>query len=149
MQANGVDRSREFGRYLGQRYRNVDNIVWLHGNDYGPPHADLSEANDALVTAIALGIKELDDRHLHTVLFNTSTDLPPALSTDNARWLPIIDLNAASTYHTTHEVVLEGHNTPSTMPVFMAEAGYEGETIAKFGTAPRNLRAQEYWSLLS
>src|SRR4029453_5235592 len=112
MQANGVDRSRGFGRYLGQRYRNVDNIVWLHGNDYGPPQADQSEANDALVTAIALGIKELDDRYLHTVLFNTRTDLDPVLSPGNARWLPIIDINAAYTYQTTHQIVLEGYNTP-------------------------------------
>ncbi len=149
MQANGVAQSREYGRYLGQRYRSFDNIVWFHGNDYGPPHADLSEANDALVTAIALGIKELDDRHLHTVLFNTNTPLPPVLSTDNARWLPIIDINAAYTYQTTHEVVLAGYNYAAPMPVFLAEAGYEGEDIARFGSTPCSLRAQEYWSLLS
>src|SRR2546428_13866991 len=35
------------------------------------------------------------------------------------------------------------------MPVFLAESGYEFENIAVFGTAPRNLRAQEYWALLS
>ncbi len=35
------------------------------------------------------------------------------------------------------------------MPVFMAETGYEFEDLAVFGTAPRNLRAQEYWTLLS
>ena len=35
----------------------------VHGNDYYEHNAD----NDKLVTAVALGIKELDTRHLHTI----------------------------------------------------------------------------------
>ena len=145
LQANGVDRSRQFGRYLGQRYANVPHLVWFHGNDYG----DTTEANDEVVTAVALGIKEFDTQHLHTVLFNTSFDDPPVLSTDDSRWLPIIDLNAAYSYQATHNVVLRGYTYAPPMPVFLAESGYEFENIAVFGTAPRNLRAQEYWALLS
>src|SRR3989442_9565749 len=145
LQANGVDRSRQFGRYLGQRYANVPHLVWFHGNDYG----DTTEANDEVVTAVALGIKEFDTQHLHTVLFNTSFDDPPVLSTDDPRWLPIIDLNAAYSYQATHNVVLRGYTYAPPMPVFLAESGYEFENIAVFGTAPRNLRAQEYWALLS
>ena len=57
MQKNGVDRCREYGRYLGKRYAKFDNLLWFHGNDYG----DHSPENDKLVTAIALGIKEFDD----------------------------------------------------------------------------------------
>src|SRR5215475_338783 len=40
MQTNGIDKCRAYGRFLGQRYASFDNIVWLHGNDYGLPHAD-------------------------------------------------------------------------------------------------------------
>jgi len=145
LRANGADRARQFGRYLGQRYANVAHLVWFHGNDYG----DTSEENDEVVTAVALGIKEFDTRHLHTVLFNTSFDSPPVLSTDNPRWLSIVDLNAAYTYHATHEVALRGYDYAPPMPVFLAESGYEFEDIAVLGTAPRNLRAQEYWTLLS
>src|SRR2546425_2101222 len=145
LRANGVDRSRQFGRYLGQRYANVPHLVWFHGNDYG----DTTEANDEVVTAVALGIREFDTQHLHTVLFNTSFDDPPVLSTDDPRWLPIIDLNAAYSYQATHNVVLRGYTYAPPMPVFLAESGYEFENIAGFGTAPRNLRAQEYWALLS
>src|SRR5437870_2709217 len=145
LRANGADRARQFGRYLGQRYANVAHLVWFHGNDYG----DTSAANDEVVTAVALGIKEFDTEHLHTVLFNTSFDNPPVLSTDNPRWLSIVDLNAAYTYQATHEVVLRGYDYAPPMPVFLAESGYEFEDIAVLGTAPRNLRAQEYWTLLS
>src|SRR5690349_16648913 len=32
--ANGVAKSRDYGRYLGTRYRSFDNIVWMSGNDF-------------------------------------------------------------------------------------------------------------------
>src|SRR5690348_15114389 len=34
MQKNGVEKCREYGRYLGKRYKDFDNILWFHGNDY-------------------------------------------------------------------------------------------------------------------
>ena len=146
MQSNGVDKSRSYGRYLGQRYAGFDNILWMHGNDYGEPHGDHNAANDALVTAIASGIRALDTRHLHTVKFNTSTSLPPVSSTDDPRWAPLIELNAAYTYQPAYAEVLKDYTLSSSLPVFMVGSRYE---LTVLGTAPRDLRAQEYWSLLS
>src|SRR5205823_1919319 len=123
-----------------------DNILWMHGNDYGEPHGDHNAGNDALVTAIASGIRELDARHLHTVKFNTSTSLPPVSSTDDPRWAPLIELNAAYTYQPAYAEVLKDYNLSSFLPVFMVESRYE---LALLGSAPRDLRAQAYWSLLS
>lgn len=37
MQDNGAERLRAYGRYLGLRYRDMTNIVWIHGGDYNPP----------------------------------------------------------------------------------------------------------------
>ncbi len=34
MTQNGPAKCREFGRYLGSRYRDFDNLLWLNGNDY-------------------------------------------------------------------------------------------------------------------
>src|SRR4029453_14012552 len=53
------------------------------------------------------------------------------------------------TYQATHRNVLDGYNVNPPRPVFIGETGYELESIPVFGTAPRNLRAQEYWTLLS
>ncbi len=55
--ANGSDRCRAYGQYLGERYKDFPNIVWIYGNDY--EHWDV-ETNDAVTTAIALGIKGKD-----------------------------------------------------------------------------------------
>ena len=32
--ANGVDKDRAYGQYLGRRYGRFTNIVWMSGNDY-------------------------------------------------------------------------------------------------------------------
>jgi uncharacterized lipoprotein YddW (UPF0748 family) len=55
---------------LGQRYKDFPNLVWMHGNDFqswrNPEH-------DALVQAVALGIKSVDPNHIHTVELNFLT----------------------------------------------------------------------------
>ena len=61
---NGAEKCRAYGRYLGNRYKNFDNILWMSGNDFDQWQDPKS---DAVATAVALGIKEQDPRHLHTV----------------------------------------------------------------------------------
>jgi hypothetical protein len=59
MVANGPDRLRQYGEYLGRRYRDFNNILWVHAGDYNPPQKEL-------VRAIAEGIRAVDPRALHT-----------------------------------------------------------------------------------
>jgi hypothetical protein len=48
---NGSIRCRRYGQYLGNRYRDFPNIIWLNGNDF----QDWSVAtNDAVITSVAL-----------------------------------------------------------------------------------------------
>jgi hypothetical protein len=142
MTANGVAKDRAFGQYLGTRYKDFPNIIWMSGNDYqgwGP-------GNDDYVTAVAQGIASTDPNHLQTVelnFFNSG-------SLDDPAWAPIIRLDAAYTYDPTYKQVLKEYNR-SPMPVFMVEATYEFEQNTPsipFGS-PLQLRKQEYWTLLS
>lgn len=146
MKKNGVEKCREYGRYLGKRYAKFDNILWFHGNDY----ADHSEANDRLVTVIALGIKEFDKQHLHTIEIDWLG--VGATSLDDPRWEPLIDLSGAYTYKPVYVQVLKDYNRKlrRQVPTFMIESSYEFEHLngAQLGT-PRQLRNQEYSSLLS
>ena len=141
---NGPARCRAYGRYLGSRYKNFDNILWMSGNDFGGWHDPKS---DAVVTAVALGIKDRDTRHLHTVELHVGQ----SLSSDDPKWAAIVSLNAAYCYGPPYIQVLRGYNNPAkTMPVFMVEAVYEFEGNSQPQTStPYTLRRQEYWSLLS
>jgi hypothetical protein len=146
MQKNGVDRCREFGRYLGKRYAKFDNLLWFHGNDYG----DHSAENDKLATAIALGIKEFDTRHLHTIEIDWGGTMSTSL--DDERWAPIVGLSGAYTYNPVYLATLKDYNrkTDHRVPTFMMESSYEFEQLggAQLGT-PLQLRMQEYSSNLT
>jgi Protein of unknown function (DUF4038)/Putative collagen-binding domain of a collagenase len=146
MQSNGVDKSRAYGQFLGRRYANFDNIVWLHGNDYNFEQLPTAEM-DAVTTAVALGIKDFDNRHLQTVHLY----FPVSSSLEDANWAPLIQLNAAYTYELTYMEILKDYNRPDFLPTFMVEASYEFEQNRPefFPGIPQVLRRQEYWSNLS
>ncbi len=138
MLKNGPKACRDFGRYLGSHYKSFDNLLWMHGNDFQTwKNAD----HDAVVLALAHGIKENDPRHLHTI----ELDYLVSGSRDDARWAPLIDLSAAYTYYPTYAQVLKDYNRQPAQPVVMIESDYEFEQHS----TPAVLRRQEYWSLLS
>jgi chitodextrinase len=139
---NGVTKSRDYGRYLGARYRNFDNIVWMSGNDF---QSWPNPGDDAVVQAVALGIRDNDHRHIHTI----ELDYPVSGSLDDANWAPIIELNASYTYYPTYAQVLLDYDRPDAPPTFMVEANYEFEHNAGDLGTPQILRRQEYWTLLS
>ena len=139
LQENGVDSAREYGRFLGNRYVGFDNIIWMHGNNF----QTCQDPNDAaLVQAVALGIQEFDNRHLHTseLAFYASGSL------DDPSWRPIIGLNGSFTYYITYVQVLKDYNLEDFIPTFLIEANYEREAQ---GNIPGNIRRQAYWALLS
>src|SRR6185369_11381610 len=135
---------RTYGQYLVNRYKNFDNIIWMSGNDFQSWRTD---GDDARVREVALGLRDTDTRHIHTV----ELDWYSSSSLDDSTWAPIISLEASYTYYPTYAEVLKAYNRVSFVPVFMVEANYEGENI--FGTTdldtPARLRRQEYWSALS
>jgi uncharacterized protein DUF4038 len=138
MLANGSAKCRAYGRYLGHRYRSFNNILWMSGNDF----QNWRDAkSDAVVTAVALGIKDVDTRHLHTI----ELDYLVSSSLDDPRWAPIVGLNAAYTYYPTYVQVLKDYNRSPPLPVFLIEATYELE----HASTPAILRRQEYWTNLS
>jgi chitodextrinase len=142
LNANGVTKSRNYGRYLGTRYRSFDNIIWMSGNDF---QSWPSPGDDAVVQAVARGIHDTDDRHIHTV----ELDYSVSGSLDDSTWAPLIQLNASYTYYPTYAQVLTDYNRPNALPTFLVEANYEFEhNAADLGT-PNILRRQAYWSLLS
>jgi hypothetical protein len=143
MLANGVAKSRAFGQYLGARYASFDNIVWMSGNDF---QGWRDPNNDAVASAVALGIKDMDTRHIHTVEldYNVSTSL------DDPTWAPIVSLNAAYTYYPTYAEVLKGYDRTPAVPVFLVEAVYEFESNAQaHQSTPATLRREQYWTNLS
>jgi hypothetical protein len=143
LRKNGVSKAFEYGQYLGNRYKNFRNIIWMHGNDF---QSWRNENDRTLVQAVARGIRSIDKNHIHTVeLSYTSSG-----SLDDPQWGPLIELDAAYTYFPTYAQVLLEYNRSDFKPVFMVEANYEYEqNFNASGGATGNLRRQEYWTMLS
>jgi hypothetical protein len=139
MADNGTNRCRAYGQYLGNRYGSFSNILWISGNDY---QSWSNRNTDAVVMAVALGIKDVDTSHIHTIELNYRV----SGSLDDTNWAPIINLNASYTYFPTYAQVLTDYNRANFQPTFMAEANYEFENDWINNASGR---LQEYWTLLS
>jgi hypothetical protein len=140
LRAASIDRAFRYGQFLGRHYKDFTNIIWMHGNDF---QTWRDPTDDALVQAVARGIRSEDRTHLHTVELNYET----SGSLDDPTWAPLIELDAAYTYFPTYAQVLTEYNRAGFMPVFMVEANYEFERADE--GSPRSLRRQEYWTMLS
>jgi hypothetical protein len=140
--ANGTNRCYQYGQFLGNRYKNSPNIIWNLGNDF---QRWRTHENDAVILAIADGIKSADTNHLMTVQLNYYV----SESQDDPNWIPRITANGVYTYYPTYDETLVAYNKPNVMPVLFLEAHYEHESgRGEFGT-PKILRRHAYWSLTS
>jgi len=61
-----------YGRFVGQRFKDLPNIVWMLGGDYTPNKAD-----QWTVTDLASAIREQDPTHLMTAI--THRRVPPSM----------------------------------------------------------------------
>ncbi len=131
--ANGPEKCLAYGRYLGKRYKDFDNIVWMMGGDRHPGPA-LED-----VDMVALGIKEYDRRHV----FSAHCDSEHSAVDDysDGRWL---DFNTTYTYGIVHEKLLRDYNRKPAMPFVLIESSYEGE----HNSSEVQIRRQAYWAIL-
>jgi hypothetical protein len=133
MVANGPERLRQYGEYLGRRYRDFSNILWVHAGDYDPPREDL-------VRAIAQGIRTYDARALHT-----AHGSPETSALDYWRGEPWLQVNNVYTYGPVWTAASEQYARPERMPFFLIESAYETE----HETTEQRLRSQAYQAVLS
>ena len=130
---NGSEKALGWGRYVGERYRKFDNIVWIIGGDRNPDSARKE------VDAVAQGIKETDDRHLLTAHCHPENSAVDQYGAEG--WL---DLNDTYTYRIVHEMLQRDYNRKPEMPFVLIESTYEGEHNA----SEVQIRRQAYWAIL-
>ena len=143
LQANGLSKAAAYGRFLGQRYKNFKNIIWMSGNDF---QSWRTSSDNMLVAAVAKGIKQEDPNHLHTA----ELDYLVSATRDDPAFRNIATLDAVYTYRPTYAKILSEYRRAQPQPIFMVEANYEFEQNGGTdgGSLP-NLRHQEYWTMLS
>lgn len=132
--ANGSDRLRQYGEYLGRRYANFTNILWTHAGDYDPPQKDV-------VHAIADGIRKFAGDGLHT-----AHCAPETAAIEYWKDAPWLNVNNVYTYGPVYAASLRQYLRPEKMPFFLMESRYEFETDTGH---QQRMRAQAYYALLT
>lgn len=131
LNANGIARCRAYGQFLGARYVNYDNIVWMSGNDWEGPQGS---PQDNCLQATALGIKDKDTRHLQTLWLNNDM-------ITTGWWTGIQDFFTAYGYIPTYNETYATYNGAGGKPTLYVETTYEGEG---WHPGARQLRAFAY-----
>jgi hypothetical protein len=121
-----------YGRFLGRRYADRDNLVWVIGGDRNP--GDLRDRLRALVA----GIRAEDGGHLVTA--HVHPESSPVDEYEGDDWL---SLNQTYTYGIVHRRLLEDHARAPVRPFVLFESTYEGEHDA----TELQVRRQAWWAL--
>jgi len=126
---------RDYGRYLGRRYRAFPNIIWLIGGDTNPSTHGVKAKLDEMVA----GIREFDDVHLFTA--HNAPDESAQAVWDDANWLGI---NSVYSYDNLPAMAEKESSRARALPMFLVESTYEGE----HASTPFMLRRQMYSTVL-
>jgi hypothetical protein len=127
-----------YGQFLGQRYVNFDNIIWMIGNDYSE-----STQGDANLAAVIQGIRQYDTRHVGWAIDEygaglDNTGLKSSFALDS------IYEYSAGPWRTEY---LAQYNRSDFAPIINIEAGYENNTA--IGVTSADVREEHYSFLLS
>jgi hypothetical protein len=130
-----------FGRYLGARFRDRRNVIWLAGGDFAPPPGSEGEARHA---AIVEGIRAAGATQPWTGHWNR--DHRGGISSDQRRLAPLMDLEGVYQYADTYRYAVRAYLVQPPRPVFLLESTYEHEHA---GSENQPFRKAWWWTMLS
>lgn len=135
---SGNAKMHDFGVFLGNRYKEVPNIIWITGNDF---QTWRDPTDNALMQNLMAGIASADPNHLQT----TELDFTVSGSLDDPLLVPYTSLAGAYDYYCAYAETTSQYNYPSAVPVpvFFEEGFYE------FRGTTHQLRTQEWWVALA
>ncbi len=133
--AAGPRALRDYGRFVGARFRDLDNVVWMLGGDYA-----LTPAQRWLADDLVAGLAEGGARQIMTAHGGQTT----AVATYGQRpWLAVETVYSYKT-DLRPELLAAYHATP-VRPFVLVESTYEGEHEAH----PAQVRRQAWTAMLS
>jgi Protein of unknown function (DUF4038)/Putative collagen-binding domain of a collagenase/Abnormal spindle-like microcephaly-assoc'd, ASPM-SPD-2-Hydin len=128
---------RDWGAYVGNRYKSFPNIVYVIGCDADPRTCSPSLVGK--LNAVAVGIKSADPGHLMTA--DNAGNQSSLDVWSGYPWLDISYMYGASDVAKLNSE----YSRRDFLPFFQGEDTYENEQ----GTTPLTLRTRQYWSALS
>lgn len=135
--SNGPAKCEAYARFLGSRFKQHPNIVWVLGGDRDP-----NGVLDA-VQAMARALQASAPAQLKTYHAGAKSG---GVFFQKEPWF---DINMSYGYRDTYTFVADDYLRQPVKPCFLAESGYEGENIDRRGGSAQRVRRQAYWAILS
>jgi Protein of unknown function (DUF4038)/Putative collagen-binding domain of a collagenase len=126
---------RSWGRFLGRRYRDFSNIIWLTGGD-----ADPAPVKDKVLEMVR-GIREYDTVHLFSAHNQPETMAVTPWSGES--WLSVNDVYSYDP--ALYRLCKNAYDRKPVIPFYLIESAYENE----HSSTPQQLRSQAYQAVLS
>lgn len=143
--------ARIYGKYLGERYKNSPNIIWIVGGDR-PVESDIQFE---IVAEMAQGLREGDGGN-HLITFHPTGGSSSAQYFHNEPWL---DFNMrqnghSNSYTERYKATLDDYTREPVKPVFDGEPIYEDHPInfkpdENGHSVATDVRRPLYWNLFS
>ena len=136
IKAGGREKLRAYGRYIGKRFKDLPNIVWILGGDYTPEKPDQWVVNE-----LATAIREEDPTHVMTAHHSPEGSAVTAFG--EQEWLAI---NTVYGYEKTlYRPLLAQYGRKPVHAFVLLETTYEDE----HDSTPDLIRRQAYWAMLA
>jgi hypothetical protein len=141
------ENAKGYGEWLGERYRDTPNIIWIIGGDRA------CRGNEAVWTALAEGIRSRDPNHL--VSFHPTGSRSSSECFQVAEWL---DFNMHQSGHSdryipNYRVIQSDYALDPPKPCMDAEPIYESHPFSwdpRYGmSGADDVRRAAYWALFS
>jgi hypothetical protein len=151
--ANGPEKSRKYGQYLGKKFSKFNNLFWIMGGDNDP------KGDRIPLFAFFEGLRSSAPDH-QLMTYHAS---PPHSSTDLFQYSSWLGFSFIYTYWRekpndwvtgdlqphVYEAALEEWSKSDTMPFVLGESQYEGSgKIDNDMGNPQIIRRQAYWTIL-
>ena len=134
--------AREYGRWLGRRYKNIPNLIWVNGFDLK------SSEYPEITKALAAGLQEGDGGE-HLITFHPGGGNSSSYF-HTEKWLAYNTIQTWSDYWRIHSLVLADYCRLPVKPVVLAEGAYEeGPEYPSRPITPLVVRKQAWWAFLA
>ena len=126
---------RSWGQYVGTRYKNFSNIIWLIGGDTNP-----AQVKDKVLEMVK-GIRDCDTLHLFSA--HNQPESMAVTPWPDESWLSVNNVYSYDSLIYKHYKT--AYNKSPVMPYYQIESAYENE----HNSTPQQLRSQAYRAILS
>ena len=147
-----VANAEAYGQFIGERFRNQTNIVWIIGGDRAAPTDESRAIWRALARGIAIGVGGSEDYSKVLMTYHTSGPGSTAWFLNNEPWM---DFHALQSGHgrwaLNWQGVQQAYTMKPTLPVIDLESSYPGFRHGRPPTTATedDARRAGYWSVFA